>query len=97
MKKDLYRTNSISLCQIITVSHPWFQILQDEINFAPRANFSGHILTFLTIISILPAMMYDMTACDNDSCPIKWFHMDCLNIDSVPDDKWFSPDCQLEQ
>ena len=37
----------------------------------------------------------DMIGCDNRSCPIMWFHMNCLNIDSIPDGKWLCPDCQL--
>ena len=31
------------------------------------------------------AALGDMIGCDNDSCPIMWFHMHCLNIDSFPD------------
>ena len=31
-----------------------------------------------------------LIACDNDSCPM-WFHIDWVNIDSIPDGKWFCP------
>ena len=49
------------------------------------------------IVEVVPYIAGDMIGCDNDSCPIKWFHMDGLNIDSVSDDKWFCLNCQLEQ
>ena len=37
----------------------------------------------------------DKIGCDNKSCSIMWFHMNCLNINSIPDGKWLCPDCQL--
>ena len=40
------------------------------------------------------AALGDMIGCDNDLCPIMWFHMHCLNIDSIPDGEWFCPNCQ---
>ena len=36
-----------------------------------------------------------MIGCDNKSCPIMWFHVNCLNINSIPDGKWLCTDCQL--
>ena len=35
----------------------------------------------------------EMIACDDDDCPIVWFHLDCLKIDTVPDGNWFCPEC----
>ncbi len=37
----------------------------------------------------------DMIGCDNSSCSIEWFHIDCLKIKSIPSGKWYCPDCQL--
>ena len=36
-----------------------------------------------------------MIACDNPSCPIEWFYMSCLNMESIPREKWYCPDCEL--
>lgn len=30
----------------------------------------------------------DMVACDNESCPLEWFHFECVNIRKIPKDKW---------
>ena len=34
-----------------------------------------------------------MIACDNTECKIEWFHQDCLDLKSVPEGKWYCPDC----
>ena len=34
-----------------------------------------------------------MIGCDNDSCSIGWYHIDCLNIDSIPSGSWYCPEC----
>ncbi|VDK17431.1 unnamed protein product [Anisakis simplex] len=34
-----------------------------------------------------------MVACDNKSCPIEWFHYDCVNLTQPPKGKWFCPHC----
>ena len=36
----------------------------------------------------------EMIACDSDTCQIVWFHTECLKIDSIPDGKWYCPECQ---
>ena len=35
-----------------------------------------------------------MISCDNDSCPIEWFHGDCLRIRRPPKGKWYCPSCR---
>ena len=35
----------------------------------------------------------NMIRCDNESCPIQWFHQECVQMSSVPDDKWLCPLC----
>ena len=32
-----------------------------------------------------------MIFCDNDDCPIQWFHTSCLKMKRVPKGKWFCP------
>lgn len=32
--------------------------------------------------------------CDNTSCPIQWFHCDCLRIRKVPKGSWRCPSCR---
>uniref|UniRef100_A0A914DSJ1 Zinc finger PHD-type domain-containing protein n=1 Tax=Acrobeloides nanus TaxID=290746 RepID=A0A914DSJ1_9BILA len=38
----------------------------------------------------------DMICCDNNKCPIEWFHFGCVNIKVKPTKgkKWFCPDCR---
>lgn len=36
----------------------------------------------------------DMIACDNNECPIEWFHYECVGLTSVPKGKWYCPDCR---
>lgn len=35
----------------------------------------------------------EMVACDNEDCPLEWFHYPCVNITSTPKGKWYCPDC----
>lgn len=37
----------------------------------------------------------DMIACDNDACPIQWFHLSCLKLTlaDVPKGKWYCKEC----
>ncbi|EDO35780.1 predicted protein, partial [Nematostella vectensis] len=30
----------------------------------------------------------EMIACDSPSCPIVWFHMDCIGMTTAPDGEW---------
>ena len=34
-----------------------------------------------------------MVACDNESCPIKWFHLPCLEMAVAPAGRWMCPTC----
>jgi len=36
----------------------------------------------------------DMVGCDNDLCPIQWFHFGCVSIKRKPKGKWFCPFCR---
>ena len=36
----------------------------------------------------------DMIGCDNDHCPIKWFHIQCVGLSTIPDGTWYCPDCR---
>jgi inhibitor of growth protein 3 len=35
----------------------------------------------------------EMVACDNNECPIEWFHYGCVNITEPPKGKWYCPQC----
>ena len=37
-----------------------------------------------------------MIGCDNRQCPIQWFHLFCLELESVPKGKWYCPECSLQ-
>lgn len=36
----------------------------------------------------------DMVCCDNDLCPIEWFHFDCVSLSKKPKGKWYCPKCR---
>ncbi|XP_011409178.1 PREDICTED: uncharacterized protein LOC105316073, partial [Amphimedon queenslandica] len=36
----------------------------------------------------------EMIACDNSSCTVEWFHMDCVKLNKAPKGKWFCPTCR---
>lgn len=38
-----------------------------------------------------------MIFCDNPTCLIKWFHMDCVKIQVVPEGNWYCQNCNLLQ
>jgi len=35
----------------------------------------------------------EMIGCDNNDCPIEWFHFPCVNLTSKPKGKWYCPRC----
>ena len=35
----------------------------------------------------------EMVGCDNDKCPIEWFHYGCVGLTEAPKGKWFCPQC----
>lgn len=35
----------------------------------------------------------DMIACDNEDCPIEWFHYPCVNLTRKPRNSWICPTC----
>jgi len=36
----------------------------------------------------------EMIGCDNNSCPIEWFHFKCVQLVTKPKGKWFCPQCR---
>lgn len=36
----------------------------------------------------------EMILCDNDLCPIEWFHFSCVALTTKPKGKWFCPKCR---
>jgi len=39
----------------------------------------------------------EMVACDNDDCPIEWFHFGCVGLTTKPKGKWYCPRCRAER
>lgn len=39
----------------------------------------------------------EMIACDNDDCAIKWFHIECIGLKSLPKGKWYCSECSGTQ
>ena len=35
-----------------------------------------------------------MIGCDNDLCPIEWFHFNCVQLSTKPKGKWYCPKCR---
>ncbi|WAR26318.1 ING3-like protein [Mya arenaria] len=35
----------------------------------------------------------EMVGCDNDDCPIEWFHYPCVGLTQAPKGKWYCPQC----
>ena len=35
-----------------------------------------------------------MIGCDNDLCPIEWFHFNCVQLSCKPKGKWYCPKCR---
>lgn len=35
----------------------------------------------------------EMIACDNEDCPIEWFHYPCVNLSRKPKNSWICPLC----
>lgn len=36
----------------------------------------------------------EMIGCDNDLCPIEWFHFSCVQLITKPKGKWYCPRCR---
>ncbi|XP_067938817.1 inhibitor of growth protein 1-like [Watersipora subatra] len=36
----------------------------------------------------------EMVGCDNDACPVEWFHFDCVGVQCKPKGKWYCPKCR---
>lgn len=54
-----------------------------------------HSQVVLTNISYFLQISFgEMILCDNDLCPIEWFHFSCVQLVSKPKGKWFCPNCR---
>lgn len=38
----------------------------------------------------------EMIGCDNEECPIEWFHFSCVGLNHKPKGKWYCPECRGE-
>ena len=34
-----------------------------------------------------------MIGCDNNECPVEWFHFGCVGLSAKPKGKWYCPNC----
>ncbi|CAG0921000.1 unnamed protein product [Notodromas monacha] len=39
----------------------------------------------------------DMIGCDNQDCPIEWFHFPCVGLKAKPKGNWYCPKCSEER
>jgi len=39
----------------------------------------------------------EMIGCDNQDCPIEWFHFGCVNLTTKPKGKWYCPKCREDR
>ncbi|KAL5489690.1 hypothetical protein EMCRGX_G018808 [Ephydatia muelleri] len=39
----------------------------------------------------------EMIGCDNEDCPIEWFHFQCVGLTSKPKGRWYCPPCCQER
>jgi hypothetical protein len=39
----------------------------------------------------------EMIGCDNQDCPIEWFHFACVGLTTKPKGKWYCPRCIVER
>lgn len=39
----------------------------------------------------------EMIGCDNQDCPIEWFHFACVGLTTKPKGKWFCPRCTADK
>ncbi|XP_067110135.1 inhibitor of growth protein 3 isoform X1 [Osmerus mordax] len=37
----------------------------------------------------------EMVGCDNQDCPIEWFHYGCVGLTEAPKGKWYCPQCTV--
>ncbi|XP_048587877.1 inhibitor of growth protein 3 [Nematostella vectensis] len=38
----------------------------------------------------------EMVGCDNNDCPIEWFHYGCVGLTDAPKGKWYCPQCSTQ-
>lgn len=36
----------------------------------------------------------DMVGCDNDDCPVEWYHLGCMGLKEAPKGTWYCPTCR---
>ena len=39
----------------------------------------------------------EMIGCDNQDCPIEWFHFGCMDLHTKPKGNWYCPKCSPVQ
>ncbi|AET40109.1 Pho23p Ecym_5350 [Eremothecium cymbalariae DBVPG len=36
----------------------------------------------------------EMVGCDGENCQLEWFHLSCINLETLPKGKWYCDDCK---
>lgn len=36
----------------------------------------------------------EMVGCDGENCQLEWFHLPCINLETLPKGKWYCDDCK---
>jgi len=56
-------------------------------------SFSSLILSRETVCMCRKESHGEMIACDNEKCPIEWYHLSCLGLRTAPAGPWVCPRC----
>jgi hypothetical protein len=71
-----------------------------DASVSTAAGDSSNVLTEQIVASAEPVYCIckriafgDMVACDNDECPIEWFHYTCVSLTKKPKNSWLCPSC----
>ena len=54
----------------------------------------SHMFSFILMLHFFQISYGEMIGCDNDLCPIEWFHFSCVQLTNKPKGKWFCPKCR---
>ena len=69
----------------VAPSHPWVAV-EPNGNVAQDKNKTDD-----SWCSCRGAESGEMIMCDNSTCDIQWFRVDCLELKAVPKGKWYCP------
>jgi hypothetical protein len=71
--------------------------VQDDLlmsDFAPPTEYAIQDPNEPTYCTCERVSFGEMIACDNKKCPVEWFHMECVGLNSIPNGKWYCSICR---